>query len=173
MAVYDNYDYGHRLHIAILSFNMNDATFKLLPKPIEFDFRHERKICDIFEKMVDICEPNSFGRIEFECYELVQHKLILRQRANIHRHRLERSYFACSRLWFYNFNVEDKSIAQLASIKYIVPRSVELRNLSLEPLPAVFNELEAWKHDESSDQVSAFSCLILFSTNNSYFRRAT
>ena len=163
LPAYDRDCYTEQLDLAIIRFNIQAATFKFLRKPVSIllDEPHFVK-CEIIDNLVCVFrhgQPAYFASYKFDKrWQLVEGQVHLSQEANVRLCCTSLFYFACSRLWIYDFdsdvNDTKTDLAQLKQIRFIERGHTELHSLSLEPLPKALRNLQHRAKKRKSKKVN-------------------
>ena len=151
MAAYDEDVHTDQLHLAIIRFNMQAATFEFLREPdaIRLDAPRPNR-CEIVDNRVCVFrvdQPTYFASYKFdERWQLVNRQVYLSAEANVRLSCLSHFYLACSRLWIHEFDsfdfYEKTGLACLKQIRYIERGHTALHSLSLKPLPKALDGLQ-------------------------------
>ena len=151
LAVYNAYVYKSRLDLAIIRFNMQAATFEFLLEPVGIGLDTPPDgTCEIVDNLVCVFRVGQsayFTSYEFDkCWKLVDRRVHLSEEANIQLPYMSRLYFACSRLWIYDFFTKfynsKSDLAHLKQIRLIERGHTALHSLPLGPLPKALDDLQ-------------------------------
>ena len=130
---------------------MQAATFKISQEPVDIPLGvlrfYKCEIVDNLAFMYTNEQPTYFASYKFdERWQLVDRQEYLSEEANIRLPLKSHLYFACSRLWMYNFKTRfgnyESNLAQLKQIRCIERSNTAPHSLSLEPLPQAIGSLE-------------------------------